>query len=527
MLVNKVPEIYQNDADYQDEERFHWMIVRTLPGEEKKLQRLLEKKIHGQKARNILEVYNPVRSTIKETDASKSLVIPLFAGHLFVLATQRALTSFLVENYPNGRVLYDRRVSATERAKVWIVPEAQMKFFRDFNENYADKVIVLERPYSDYAFNPKTNQPNALVKVLDGPLAGKIGYLARFKGNRRLVFQMQSPYSKDPLAVAIPDIWNFHCVLVHNAENDVQTLQTKKARAVDMLLGIIQGTGGGEDSLRIFHQIMGILTEKPSLVHLCQQLSKPHLALSQALAKLTPTEAELILYLVRYEQENPGYVKQTWRRLILRPFLTPTGIYGVDNESILHHPAFTEYILPQTFQEPTFYPTENEERVVTVTYYAHIGVIHKRKSGNRYTLFCNWDAFLAPYYLTADHAQKVLVRGTKRPDLEALARGESPYGKQENEAAKLRESFRNFAPTLYQVFNDEQSLVRPQRQMRIGSRSLHVLAVSVKAESEEEAMQSQECATLIATSLQICREVSTSTHLAIWRRYLMGVWLHE
>lgn len=199
MLVNKIPEIYQEDSDFQDDEHFHWMIVRTMPGEEKKLQRLLEKQIRKNKTQNILEVYNPVRSTVKETDASKSLNIPLFAGHVFVLAVQRDLSSFLADNYPNGRILYDRRSSTGEKTKVWVVPEAQMKFFRDFNENYADKVIVLERPYSDYAFNPKTNQPNALVKVLDGPLAGKIGYLARFKGNRRLVFQMQSPYGKEPL----------------------------------------------------------------------------------------------------------------------------------------------------------------------------------------------------------------------------------------------------------------------------------------------------------------------------------------
>lgn len=328
MLVNQIPEIYQENADYQDKERFCWMIVRTMPGDEKKLQRLLERQIRKKQTDNILEVYNPVRSTIKESEASKSLAIPLFAGHVFVLATQQALSSFLTANYPNGRILYDRRVSADERARIWIVPEAQMKFFRDFNENYADKIIVLERPYSDYAFNPKTNQPNALVKVLDGPLAGKIGYLARFKGNRRLVFKMPSPYAKEPLAVSIPDIWNFHCVLVHSAENDVQTLQTKKARAVDLLLGIIQGCGGGEDSIKILHQMMEIMAEKPSLVHLCQQLFKPYPALSQALAKLTPVEAELILYLVRYEQENPGYVKHTWRKLILRPFLTPTGIFG-------------------------------------------------------------------------------------------------------------------------------------------------------------------------------------------------------
>ena len=63
------------------------------------------------------------------------------------------------------------------------IPEEQMRFFKDFNENYAEHVIVLEKPYSDYAFNPKTNEPNEIVKVLDGPLKGREGYLTRFHRN--------------------------------------------------------------------------------------------------------------------------------------------------------------------------------------------------------------------------------------------------------------------------------------------------------------------------------------------------------
>ena len=32
---------------------------------------------------------------------------------------------------------------------------------------------------------------------------------------------------------------------------------------------------------------------------------------------------------------------------------------------------------------------------------------------------------------------------------------------------------------------------------------------------------------LVATSLQVCREINTTTHLAIWRRLLSTVWLHN
>ena len=49
----------------------------------------------------------------------------------------------------------------------------------------------------------------------------------------------------------------------------------------------------------------------------------------------------------------------------------------------------------------------------------------------------------------------------------------------------------------------------------------------VKTANEEEAAQSPAMQALLSTCLQICREVSTTPHLAIWRRYLLGVWLHK
>lgn len=544
MLVNELPEDYQEQSDYKDDKRYLWMIVRTIPGGEKKFQSLLlkhiqkfkkwrneldklEKKLQSHRLSdeemlaydtlknqieaegNILECYNPIRTTVKESEASKSLIVPLFAGHVFVLATQRSLSSFLDREYPNGRILYDRRASNEEKSKVWVIPEAQMKFFRDFNENYADKVIVLERPYTDYAFNPKTNQPNALIKVLDGPLAGKIGYLARFKGNRRLVFKMETP--NGDLAVAIPDIWNFHCVLLSDAECDPRSLVTKKERAADLLLAMILRCGYVDDACRVFHEVMEILVKKPSLVHLCQELFRTYKPLSQALPQLTAEQAELLLYLVRYEQDNPGYLRHTYRKFVIRPFLTPvTSNCGGGKNGILKHQNFTEYVLLRNIPETCFNSKEGKEVHKETPYEVHVGII-PRKHGI-YDIFCNWDSFLSPYYLTSDNAHKVLVRGSKEP-------------LQDEE--KLRESFRNFAPTLYKVLTGLSFPVKPRRQMRIGNSTLDVMAITVRADSEEAVMQSPELTTLVDTCLQICREVSTTTHLAIWRRYLLGVWLHE
>lgn len=305
-----------DSTNRKDKAHYQWMIIRTLPGEEDKLQQLIQGRIDQANEPNILEVYNPVKPKGDKTAKGKQAYVPLFAGHVFVLATHQDLSAFVADKYPNGHILYARKLNDDSKAEVWTIPEAQMRFFREFNENYADRVIVLERPYTDYAFNPKTNQPNPIIKVLDGPLAGKIGYLSRFKGNRRLVFNMKNPYGPGAKAFAIPDVWNFHCVLLHNAECDRQSLGTKKVRAVDLLLGVIQGCGYVDESISILHIIVGILCQKPSLVHLCQELFRKWKPLSQALAQLTTQQAELILYLVRYEQDHPGYVKQIWREQV-------------------------------------------------------------------------------------------------------------------------------------------------------------------------------------------------------------------
>lgn len=181
-------------------------------------------------------------------------------------------------------------------------------------------------------------------------------------------------------------------------------------------------------------------------------------------------------------------------------------------ENQIKHLYFTEYIVTQTFSETTYYAKEGKEQEETVSYDAHVGIV--KKGQNRYVIFCNWHHFLAEYYLTMETAHKILVKGTKEP----------PFSQDEE---KLRESFRNFAPTLYRVLTDEAFPVKPWQGLRVGNQSLHAMTITVKAESEAAAVQSPAFRTLIDTCLQICREISTTTHLSIWRRYLMDVWLHE
>lgn len=85
--------------------------------------------------------------------------------------------------------------------------------------------------------------PNDTVKIVDGVLAGLTGYFTKIAGNRGMVFNVTNPYGGEPLTFAVPNIWDFHVVRLHNAESDKQTIASAKARGVDLLIGLLQSCG--------------------------------------------------------------------------------------------------------------------------------------------------------------------------------------------------------------------------------------------------------------------------------------------
>ena len=495
-----------NSVDYQ------WFLVCTKPGHEMELCALIERE--KGKIRNILEVYCPTHTKVCVRRGDNEQRLPFFDGYVFVLATQGALAEFLHDNDSDAYIWRKRKRTPDEKATACTIPESQMRAFRDYNENYADKVIVLERPYTDYAINAKTDEPNEIVRVVDGLLAGCEGYICRFHKKKGLVFRVQGMMPGSWLTVTYPNASDLHVVRLHNAERDRLSIGTEKGRAVDLLVGILQGCGYGERTQSLFYELMERLAANLSLETLCKHFQKQgEKELTSRLANLTSKEAELLINLARYEHDTPGYVRENWPRLVLSPFLTPT--LGIDmekgkNEVEIQHKDFTEIIRRVDITEEVYYPNRQEDGKTITTYYAHIGM---REEIESLVFFANWDDFLREYFLTAGKANEKLVSGKVQTVRNGITL---------TETEKLIGSFRNYAPTLYKVLTDADSAVKAVQDFKVGEEKLNVLVIQSSVQDKEAAKDK-----LIQTCVRICTEINTTNHLAVWRRYLRTVWLHE
>lgn len=509
-------------AIYNERETdFRWYVVRSKPHQEKMLAEMIS--CGMEKEKNILEVFCPVNTTVTKRRNGKDVKAPLYSGHVFVLATYNALREFLKLNYPDGGILFRRFRYEDENGRKSVpvtVPETEMRTFRELNDSYDERMVVLDRPYSDYAYNPKSGKMNEVVKIMDGMFAGRKGYFVRFGGERRLVFSILDDSGIPSLTLSIPNIWSFHVSRMVNGDIAKAGNPTERDRAIDMMIGTLHGCGLADRAMDKLLEMVDFLSEKTSWLELCKWLSRNgERSLSKAFAEYGKEEVSMVYSLIRYENDNKGYVEAAWAMNLIRPFLTPTAGTGdsmLDNttdDTKETHLVFADYNVTITkvdIEEDVFYPRTQKEETVTTTYYAHIGEMRTEEEG--VMLFANWDRLLSGYFLTAGRANACLVAGSKKK-----------HGNEQTEE-EMMESFRNYAPTLYHILRAPDSPVKARENMMIGDRKISVLCILAPDDKPESIAMARQ--TLIDTGLKICKEIHTTTHLAVWRRYLNGVWLH-
>lgn len=535
---------------------FNWFLLRTQPNQEAKLEAALQE--YQLVNKNILEVYCPRNTTIKVRKHNKDVKIPLYMGYLFVYATFQALSDF-VNIYPDAAIQFSRKKlddgDKSIRSLCLTIPEAQMASFREFIDSYHDQMVLLDRPYTDYAFSPKKGEYNEVVKIVEGPFAGKTGFVARFDGDKRLVFNLLE-YEQDaivPVTISIPNLWAFQLMRLINVKDHRVGDATQRDRAVDRILGTIQACGYGEESLQMLYDVVALLGNEVTWTGLCKFLrAQQKNALANAFAAYSKEDVALIFSLIRYERENEGYVHHTWHRNFIRPFLTPSSgfedvsTFLTDNTTRLSrqelYAALThktavdfagssadaleenhiknddyEEIIRKVQVKELFYDADQLKEIPqSSTYYAHIGKMEDAE-GN-VVLFANWDKFLRQYFLTDEKANAKLLSG----------RSHQIRSKKTNTlmGEKLLESFRNYVPTLYMVLRNEEHPVKAVENLPVGPHFLNAFALTLSPDATASHVKEAE-ETLITTLVRICEELTSSAHLSIWRRYLSTVWLHK
>lgn len=478
-----------------------WYVIFTRPHQEEKLRTILE--LEQKKRSNILEVFCPINKVVRVQRNGKEVRAPYFANYVFANATEEALQKVLAEKYPEGYLVFDKC-----KKKVMTIPEPQMRLFIDFNVHYPEDVIVLERPYTDYAFNPKNHEPNDAVLVADGPFKGLVGYFVRFRGNRRLVFQLKNyqeaeGYNKQhDLVISIPDIWDYPLVRLHNVQQDKLSQATKVSRVVDYFLGKLQSMGIVDNAMSKFEKLLGGLLERPSLVDCGKQEKDP--LIRDFILNLTPSEAKNLMTFVYFLQKEPLWLSNNWNSEVLRPFLTDTALGGQldGNYAELKHNGYTEIIYKITLRELTFDPVENVSNDSDVIYYAHVGIVVRKN--NKLVIFTDWTKILGEYFMIQGAALE-----------------------------KQNNAFREYAPTFYKVLMGKHAIM-PIEEMKVGQHHIHSLGcklegVDVSSENQlmDIPMVAQQVEKLVKVGCAICEEINHSTHLALWRRYLRTVWLHR
>lgn len=555
----------ENDID------FKWYVVHiNQPGKELALRDILEKTLG--KVKNITDYYCPVyaytkfqkrlndgsrpmRRKVKVRDESgksktkTEKVLPLFAGMVYVRATQTALASFLKDYFPIGTIMYTKSVSLSPYPVV--IKDETMKKFRDFNDNLAAEPVLLQRPFNDYAFNKNQNEPNDTIMVVDGVLAGRTGYLIRINGNRGLALQMENPAGNGYVTVGIPNIRSFHIVRVRNADMDSVSFATKRLRAIDLLVGMIQGAGISDYRLlSTLYEIVIQLKKDSSFGKLCELLRKgksggkpqsssskeKRESLASAMERLSVDDRRLVLYLVFLEEQAPGYIDENLRNPALRPFLTPTlGKRLGEGETYgkIIHRDFVEIIRPVDITERYFNAQSQETKAMTDTYYAHIGI---RYQDGGYMVFANWDGLLSKYFMTEGKANKKILSGkrqiTYKRDKEGNIERDPGSLMPEVEREKLMDSFLNYAKPLYDVLVGNSEVKAMPKLELMGNGGISVLYIQLsESDKVRDPMKSESVAsaidTLISTGVEICTTIGSETHIKLWCNHLDNVWLHK
>lgn len=294
---------------------FAWYVIVTRAHQEHKVCDLLTERRRA----DILRVYLPERTTVNAVRGGRVERLPLLRCRVFVYGARRAIDAFLADCPYAASLQRDH----TAR-RIMTVPEAEMECFIEFNRHDVDRLLVLERPYRRYLFDPAKGRANVRARVIDGPFAGLEGLLVRVRKDHRLVFRIGE------MAVSIPNVWQWHLLRLTDADAADERRRTDPAYLIDRLTAALQRSGLTHETGRYLIWAVRRLQTEASLGRLCAEAAAnariepaPWQTVVRAFSALTGAEAEALTSLSYYFSLHPDELDRRPADTPLRPFLTP------------------------------------------------------------------------------------------------------------------------------------------------------------------------------------------------------------
>lgn len=495
-----------------DKTQFAWFVLVTKPHQEYKVYEAIKQS----SLPNVLEVYLPNHQTLQAVRVGKIEKLPLLGCRVFVYTTKDTLLSFVQLSSYSCSPLYDRT-----QHTILTVPDPEMRCFMDYNRRNLEELLVLERPYRDYLFDPSKGRENIRARVIDGPFAGMEGVLIRVRKDHRLVFRMGN------IALSLPNVWQWHLMRIHDEESDKKQRMTPEYRAwhLHATLEALRVPEPADD----LRWMLQRLQEDASFAALHEEAlrlshdkggknGKEHLA--YFLKQLTPDLASDLQSLSFHLTENPVEADRLLAERGIAPFLTPPigtqtvademmGVHTVTDDSESHVFLGDSPIAVVRPQRTIAYADRNYVEYVLPVY------VRERRSARERETSCEviscYEAHVGAGcgLLFADfHALVDLYRS-----LDAVA------------LSAQNKTLAEYHPTLLQVLEGSHPLGFSFRDVcispNISNRYCLTLAVADTFSQSMDDMLSE--FTQFAVSLLLT--VSQSTHLAIWRRTLGKMWL--
>lgn len=460
-------------------------MVSCIAHQEFKLRDLFEQRIREEaraEARDVWEVKVPSQNGE-----------PLISGRVFVRGTEKAVKDFMDMNYCSGHLIFDSLHHAP-----LVIPDDEMDFFLKLYEQYANELVILEKPFEHfYSHTDKQTGREVLnlcAKVLDGPFAGRIGYIVKIKRNKCLAFKLG-----EDMCISISNAWNYRLERIPDASQDYMSTSSRLLRDADYLVSMLQQAGFTTNWTQPAQQIISSLKEKLSFSSLSQRLKlmagqerqeEAYRNLAQAMKQLPLEGLNAITRLVNYSLTTHGEIPylQTYH---LRPFLTP--LIDAPQETLTISPSLTEHQLIVSIPEERYYKENNETRTEKHQYVAHV---YTQQCTEGVCLHANWDEFFAPY-----------------ENLDVGARLVQDYQVKTN------------CPQLYEALhsNDKSHLFRNHLVLAEKDNTYKFNTLSIKTDTlDADTMQE-----FIHQNILLCQAINKTTHLSLWRNRLHTVWLQK